>query len=253
MATQQRKTDFQYGLSLDSDELGALEAAKIRAQSRIFTVRQPGGKLVLKCQESGGGAKDIGHYIGFLPLKGFPFVMNQKLISLGKNSLHRRIVATAIVRFEVFRYRDNYLHAWITLHRITGSGNESKQQVVSGQTLFRGKYGEIGKNGKALFPSEDGTADLSIDTYLLPGFEAAVLGSRCRGTSETGCQHAGHFGNIPEIGPEDVLAAHRITAPKTEPVATSEAVAISPVAGPAPAATSKRKKQPAAFGLAAAD
>lgn len=252
MATQQRKTtDFQYGMSLDSDELAALETARIRAQSRVFTVRQPGGKLVLKAQESGGGLKDIGHYVGFLPLKDIPFVMNQKLISLGKNSIHRRIVATAIIRFEVFRYRDNYLHVWITLHRTTRPGDETKLRAASGQTLFRGKYGEIGKNGKALFPSEDGTDDLSMDAYLLPGFEAALLGSRCRGSSNTGCQHAGHFANIPEIDLAEILVALHITAPKTASATTDETKLALPAAASASVSKSQHRK-PIAAGLPAA-
>ncbi len=72
MATQQRKTDLQYGLSLDRAELAALDTAEVRAQTRVTPVRQPKGNLVLTCEESGGGAKDVGHYVGYLPLQGPP-------------------------------------------------------------------------------------------------------------------------------------------------------------------------------------
>jgi len=223
VATQQKSTNLQYGLSLDRDELAALEAAGIRAEARVTPVRQSSGNLVLTCEESGGGAKGLGHYVGYLPLQGLPVVVNRKLVTLGRNKLHRHIVATAIVRFEVFRYRDNYVHVWITLHRANRPGNEAKLAPVTRETLFRRKFGEI--NGETtIFPSEDGSEDITIPSFLLPGYEAALAGTRCLGKNGAGgCQCAGHFMNVPHLKlPEGVLAALRVAAPKSVPEVTLE-------------------------------
>ncbi len=223
MAPQQRN-NLQYGLSLDRDELAALETAGIRAEARVTPVRQSGGNLVLTCEESGGGAKGLGHYVGYLPLQGLPVVVNRKLITLGKNKLHRHIVATAIVRFEVFRYRESYVHVWITLHRANRSGNEANLAPVTRDSLFRHKFGEI-VDGTTTFPSEDGSEDLTIPAFLLPGYEAALAGTRCLGKSGTGgCQCAGHFMNVPHLKLPDALAASlRVAVTKTTPEATLKA------------------------------
>ena len=190
MATKSRNTDLRIslGMSLDHDELEALQAARVRALARVKSVRQPSGNLVFSCEESGGGRNDIGHYVGFLPLSGLPFMVSRKLIALGKNKTHRCIVASSLVRFEVFRYRTNYVHTWITLHRVERRGEGAKQAMPVHQTLFRGKYGEIDKTGATVFPLENGVENVLIPSFLVAGYEAALAGTRC-----PGCQCATHF------------------------------------------------------------
>jgi hypothetical protein len=217
------------GMALDRAELDALQAARIRAQARVNPQRQTSGKYVLTCDESGGGNKDIGHYVGFVPLTGSPFIVSRKLVSLGTNAIHRHIVASMLFRFEVFRYRENYIHAFITLHRASENGRGE----MTRQALFRGKYGEINKNGVALFPSDDGGEDFSVPSFLEDGFKAAVLGSRCRGTDGNGCLHAGHFESVANVKlPEATLLALRIVIPDSQRTteATSQSVKLKPKA-----------------------
>jgi hypothetical protein len=250
VATQQKNSQLQYGLSLDRDELAALDAAGIRVEARVTPVRQGSGNLVLTCEESGGGKRELGHYVGYLPLQGLPVIVNRKVIMLGSNKLHRHIVSTAIVRFEVFRYRGNYVHVWITLHRANRRGNEAKLAPVTRETLFRRKFGEI-VGETTMFPSEDGTEDISIPSFLIPGYEAALAGTRCLGKGGTGCHCAGHFMNVPHLKlPDGVLAALHIAATETTPEATPEADKKPPT--PMSRTRSDRRK-PIAVGDTAAD
>ncbi len=113
------------------------------------------------------------------------------------------------------------------------------------QTLFRGKFGEIG-GGTTMFPSEDGTEDIQIPSFLLSGYDAALAGTRCRG-----CQHTGHFMNVPHLKlPDGVLGALRIAAPETTPIATIEGEQKSVVSS---LPSTSRRRRPVAAGDAAAD
>src|SRR6202034_1967384 len=125
--------------------------------ARVNLVRSTTGKDVLTGHESGGGNQSLGHYVGFVSLAGFPFISNRKLISLGVNAIHRQIVVTSLIRFAVFRYREDFLHAFITMHRAPADKTDRAQMLR--QTLFRGKFGEINKDGIITFPSEDGGED----------------------------------------------------------------------------------------------
>ncbi len=236
---QTRNVDLRNGMALDRAELDALQVADVRAQARVTPISQTSGNYVLRGEESGGGTKSIGHYVGFVPLAGMPFISSRRLTSLGVNSIHRRIIASTMIRFEVFRYKENFVHAFITLHR-TGTGSGGRAPVAR-QTLFRGKFGEIDKNGNVTFPSEDGGEDLSIPSFLVPGFQAALVGTRCAGTVGAGCQHASHFESVGNVKlPETILSALHIAALGTKQ-ATEDAG--TSVAGPA---AEKRKTTAAA-------
>jgi hypothetical protein len=214
VATKQPKNNnLGYGMALDRAERDALDAAGIRAQASVKHVpSKTTGKPRFVCEESGGGNKDLGHYVGFLPLAGLePFINSQKLVTLGQNSLHRRIVATSLIRFEVFRYKENFAHVLITLHRTNSDTNQ-----LPPRPLFRGKFGEIDKNGTVRFPSEDGSEDLTVPAELLDGFQAALVGTRCRG-----CQHAGHFESVANVKlREGTLAALHIVVPAAKQAAS---------------------------------
>jgi hypothetical protein len=222
---QTRNVDIRNGMALDRAELDALQVAGVRAQARITPVSQTNGNYVLRGEESGGGTKSLGHYVGFVPLAGIPFIFNRKLTALGANSIHRRIIASVMIRFEVFRYRDNFVHAFITLHR-AGTGNGRKVPMTR-QTLFRGKYGEIDKSGNVTFPSEDGGEDISIPSFLMPGFQAALMGTRCIGTSGAGCQHASHFESVGNVRPEAIISALHIAVPGISTEQTTKDVTAS--------------------------
>jgi hypothetical protein len=212
VATKQaRNFDNRNGMRLDSAELGALKVSGIRPQTRV-NIFHPDGELVFVCDESGGGKKDLGHYVGFVQMAapGKPFRRNNKVDPLAQNSLHRRIVATSLVRFEVFRYRENRVHALITLHW-RNNDNVSAAHWV----FFHGKYGEIDKNGHASFLANDGGEDRTIPTWLLDGFRAALVGTRC-----SDCRHAGHFESVASVVvPEGILAACHIAVPDVKKAA----------------------------------
>jgi hypothetical protein len=193
-------------MALDQAERDALQTARIRAEARVNPISQTNGNYVLRGTESGGGTKTLGHYVGFVPLAGIPFIKSSKLTLLGVNSLHRRVVASVMVRFEVFRYRTNYVHAFITLHRAS-TDNAGKAHVTR-QTLFRGKYGELDSDDNATFLSEDGGDDITVPSFLMDGFKAALAGSRCTGKKGLGCQDAGHFESVGTLQlPDTILSA----------------------------------------------
>jgi hypothetical protein len=207
-----RKIDIRRGLALDFAEREALQQAQVRASSSVQPIRQTTGNLILRCSESGGGKKEVGHFVGFLPLAGYPFSRNDKVEALGKSFLHRTIFATALVRFEVFRYRENFLHAWITLHRVE---SQNGKQVATRYSLFRGRFGSIQKDGQVIFPSETGEADYGVPEWFRAGFDAALNGSRC-----PDCQHSWHFEKIPPVLlPEAAAQALHIDIPKVDETA----------------------------------
>ena len=189
-ATTPRKVDIRRGLALEQAEREALEQAGVRASVNVQPIRQSSGNLILRCSESGGGSKEVGHFVGFLPLSGKPFLRNDRVEALGKNFLHRTIFAATVVRFEVFRYRQTFLHTWITLHHVS---TENGKQVAKRHSLFRGRYGAI-RDSAIVFPSQTGEEDLEVPGFLRAGFEAALGGSRCEG-----CQHATHFQTAPPV------------------------------------------------------
>lgn len=219
--TRTRLTDPRMGMSLTLTEREALKAARVDAQTRVDIRRQTSGKYVLTCEESGGGDKDIGHYVGYAPLAGVPFISSRKLVNLGINSIHRRIVASALVRFEVFRYKDSFVHVLVTVHgaRGAGGGEQAMRRV-----LFRGRFGELDKDGIAKFPSEDGSDDYTIPDHLVRGFKAALLGTHCQR-----CQHASHFEGVGAVVlPEsEVGPSHHAEEPKAKVVDTEEGVVAS--------------------------
>ncbi len=236
MAQNKNSIDLRMGMALNRAELDALQAARVSAQARIDTKQRTDGKSILTCHESGGGNRNIGHYVGYVPVEGLPFMVNRKLVNLGVNSIHRFIVATALVRFEVFRYEKNFLHALITLHHVITDGNGKSQMFR--KTLFRGKFGEIDSRGNVKFPSDEGDEDYSVQPYLEAGFKAALTATRCAGKQGIGCQDSGHFESVADIKVVD-LAENRIAIPGLK--SPSEVPQVAP-AKPASGARSDKAK-----------
>jgi hypothetical protein len=198
--------DPRYGMALDPGELAALAAASVRAQPLVKAIRQDPGQLVLTGEESGGCAKEVGHYVGYLPVAGHPLISIRKLTLLSTNALHRRVTGIELVRFEVFRYLENHLHLWITLHRANQQQNDGSRSAQFRSTLFLGRYGEVDRDNHAIFPAEDGGPDKTVPEYFQEGFRKALAGSRCRE-----CKCKSHFDLLsPIIMPAGLLAAFHL-------------------------------------------
>lgn len=190
--THRSSVRYDLGLPLEAEELEALRQAGIRDSLRVETIKQQSGRSVYRFDESGGALGDLGHYAGFVPLAGHRLLLNLRITVFGGNKEHRRLIGAAGVRFEVFRYRSHYVHAYVTLH---AGGTD--------HLLFRARYGEIDKDDHVLFPPETGIEKRTIPSFLIPGFESALAGSRC-----PNCKCAGHFATPKDVEiPEAVLSA----------------------------------------------
>lgn len=189
-----KSVDPRRGMPLDKTEIRALFDAGVRALPRV-TEESEGGGYLLVGDESGGCAHEVGHYVAFVPLANQPFISARKVPILSRNSFHRRIVAKTMVRVEVFRYLENHVHVWFTLHHVNSDADKSgKAPRVGHYFMFRERFGTVDSQGIATFMSLNGGPDKEIPEFLRGAFRAALAGSRCRA-----CNHTTHMQNVPPI------------------------------------------------------
>lgn len=210
MAIPKNVVDPRRGMPLDKTEIRTLIDAGVRALPRV-TEDSSSGAYTLVGDESGGCAHEIGHYVAFVPLASQPFLSARKVPILSRNSFHRRIVAKTMVRVEVFRYLENHVHVWFTLHHVNSDTEKgSKAPRVGHYFMFRERFGTVDENGVATFMALNGGPDKEIPEFLRGAFRAALAGSRCRG-----CKCNTHMQNVAAIVLPEQLAL-MITGKKAE-------------------------------------
>jgi hypothetical protein len=210
MAIPKNVVDPRRGMPLDKTEMRTLVDAGVRAQPRV-TEDSSSGTYMLVGDESGGCAHEVGHYVAFVPLVNQPFLSARKVPILSRNSFHRRIIAKTMVRVEIFRYLENHVHVWFTLHHVNSDTDKGgKSPKVGHYFMFRERFGSVDENGMATFMSLNGGPDKEIPEFLRGAFRAALAGSRCRG-----CKCSTHMQNVaPIVLPEQF--ALMITGKRTE-------------------------------------
>jgi hypothetical protein len=201
-----------FSMSLASYELDALHAAAVFTRSHIKLVRQTTGRLILSGEESGGAGKNVGHYVGYAPIAGWPFLVDQPIRHV-PNAQHRRIFGCVMIRFEVFRYDVTHMHTQISLHTVLPTrpahklnGKQRAEHNHSRRILFLERFGVMGEDGVPAFISSAGETT-TIPGFLLEGFKHAFTGSLC-----VACYHSHLKAISPIVLPPEVLNALAFTA-----------------------------------------
>jgi hypothetical protein len=168
-------------------ERDALRAEAVNVSGNLNPFRQSSGRWILRGDESGGAGRSVGHYVGYAPLVGLPFLLVQP-INYVPNAIHRRVFATVLMCFEVFRYQKNHLHARISLHSVVPPANTltPNHHNHSRRILFEERFGEMGADAIPSFISSAGETK-TVPAFLLSGIQRAYEGSKC-----AGCGHS-HF------------------------------------------------------------
>src|SRR5579859_4100106 len=130
------------GLRLAASVRRRLQATGVYCQPAISIEHQQTAKqYVLRGVESGGAVAELGAYCGFVSEDGSPLSWLQPVDSVGVNGLHAIVVASNLVRVQVFRYRQTY-DVLITRHTLmeTGSG---KRPRLANAVIFHGRQGSL--------------------------------------------------------------------------------------------------------------
>ena len=52
--------------------------------------------------------ESIGHYVGFAIVESKPALWSQRIPTVTPNAIHRKVVASALIRFEMYRFQTAY-------------------------------------------------------------------------------------------------------------------------------------------------
>ena len=203
-----------FGLGLAPYELAALKNNAIFTNSRVVAVRQSSGRQLLRGEESGGAGPTVGHYVGYVPLDGYPFQVVQPVPALAPGAQHRRVFGTVLVRFEVFHYSANQVHTQISLHTVAANTNPTQHgpETHVRRVLFEARFGEIAEDNTPAFLSPAGEL-LAVPSFLTEGFRQALNGSRCRT-----CRHRSHLEKVaPIVLPPGLLQTLRLPVAHSTP------------------------------------
>src|SRR5579859_5679398 len=183
------------GLRLAASVRRRLQATGVYCQPAISIEHQQTAKqYVLRGVESGGAVAELGAYCGFVSEDGSPLSWLQPVDSVGVNGLHAIVVASNLVRVQVFRYRQTY-DVLITRHTLmeTGSG---KRPRLANAVIFHGRQGSLalelwgrdaGFRGSVvpLFYSRS-AEQLTIPAAFVHAVRQTVAGACCIGC----CRHS---------------------------------------------------------------
>jgi hypothetical protein len=98
-------------------------------------------KYVIRGVESGGGVAEFGHYVGFVDTHGSSLPWLQRVHSVGRNGLHAIVVASQIVRLQMFRRRQTY-ELLITQHHLEPV-QEGRRPTLQNKVIFHGLHGTL--------------------------------------------------------------------------------------------------------------
>jgi hypothetical protein len=118
-----------------------IRATGIRCRPQLEVVYQQGAKLwKLRGEESGGAVELLGHYVGFVDSGGDAIPWLQRVQNFIPNGTHSIVIASELVRVEVFRYEKTY-DLLITRHWLEGDGN--RRPELRSTILFLGRSGSL--------------------------------------------------------------------------------------------------------------
>ena len=130
------------GMRLPKDALTEFHKYGISGHANIAVLHQPQARRwVLSAQESGGAVESIGHYVGFASVESKPALWSQRIPTVTPNAIHRKVVASALIRFEMYRFQTAY-DLLISLHWLEEQPGTPKP-VHRRKNLFIGRFGGL--------------------------------------------------------------------------------------------------------------
>jgi hypothetical protein len=130
------------GLRLPVTALKQLQETGIYCEPSVSIEHQHlAQKYVIRGLESGGGVAEFGHYVGFVDTQGQSLPWLQRVESVGRNGLHAIVVASQIVRLQMFRRGQTY-DLLITQHHLE-SVQEARRPTLQNKVIFHGIHGTL--------------------------------------------------------------------------------------------------------------
>lgn len=113
----------------------------IRCRPQLEIVyQQRTNEWKLRGEESGGAVAELGHYVGFVGKEGEAVPWLQRVQNFMPNGTHAVVVATELVRIEMFRYDHTY--DLLVTHHLLASA-DGKRPDLRSQILFLGRNGTL--------------------------------------------------------------------------------------------------------------
>src|ERR1039457_512523 len=138
----QGRDEARQGLTLPRRALRRLTEVGIYANPAVSLEHQHRGhRYVVRGIESGGAVEDIGHYVTFCDQGGAPLVWLHPLACVGVNGVHALVIASTLVRVEMFRVGHTY-NLFITQHA-AGLSDQGKRPPLESKILFRAHEGYL--------------------------------------------------------------------------------------------------------------
>lgn len=184
------------GLTLSRQVLKRLHSVGIVVQSGVsLEYQQSNARYVVRGIESGGAVQDLGRYVSFCDSDGTALSCLHPIDAIAVNGVHAVVVATVLVRIELFRAGRTY-QLLITQHQ-PGHSDSGRRPLIESSVLFRGVNGfrdstlsgNVNDSSAPKIPrfwSRSGE-EHRIPSVFVEGVAAAVHGATC-----IGCSHA-HF------------------------------------------------------------
>jgi hypothetical protein len=130
------------GLRLPPITLKCLRTAGIYCQPSISIEHQHlAKKFVLRGVESGGAVAEVGAYASFVDEQGNSVPWLQRVDSIGVNGVHAIVVASVLIRVQMFRIERTY-DLLITRHYLAKSADNQRPWLES-SVLFYGRRGGL--------------------------------------------------------------------------------------------------------------
>jgi hypothetical protein len=190
----QRRDEARQGLILPRRALHRLAEVGIYANASVSLEHQyQGQRYVVRGVESGGAIEEIGHYVTFCDQGGAPLGWLHPLDAVGVNGVHALVIASSLVRVEMFRVGHTY-DLLITQHA-PGLSDNGKRPPLDSKILFRAHEGHLAldlvganKNMKALvLPAFHSWAG---EALTVPVKFEAVVKAVCGAVNCPGCRHS---------------------------------------------------------------
>jgi hypothetical protein len=149
------------GLRLPSPALKMLRNAGIYCEPAVSIEYQNLARRYVICgRESGGAVAQIGAYCGFVDVAGERLEWLTRVDAVGRNGVHATVVATSVVRIQVFRCAQTF-ELLITRHDLVPVV-EGRRPSLQNRVLFHGVNGTV--------PSQLSVGQGRVHGQILPGF-----------------------------------------------------------------------------------
>jgi hypothetical protein len=185
------------GVRIRAHQANLLHKAGIYARSSLSLEHQGLAKrYVVRGIESGGATEELGHYVTFAGEDGEPLCPLQAIDSLRVNGAHAVIIAPALARIELFRFRRT-CDLCITIHRPV-TEDERRRPKLHPEEIFSGVQGYLATTQREPDKPHPGSVipqffsrageELAIPAEFRSAVVAATAGATC-----LGCSHSHYF------------------------------------------------------------